>query len=251
MRQRAKSSPARAPIRDYNRPMEILAGTSGFSYAEWKGSFYPADLASKDMLHFYAGQLPAVEINNTFYRLPKESVLSGWISRVPQSFAFAIKASRRITHMKRLKDCADETAYLIKTVATLGPQLGALLFQWPPYLRRDVSRLASFLELVPAEVPAAFEFRHESWLDDSGIDLLRARNRPLVWVDQEDGDPQALPATADWAYLRLRRAGYDKTQLTVWHERLKTAELKRALVFFKHEEEGAGPQLARDFLSLV
>ena len=228
--------------------MEVLAGTSGFSYPQWKGNFYPADLASKKMLGFYAEQLPAVEINNTFYRMPKASVLENWLTQVPESFAFAIKASRRITHMKRLKDCHEETAYLIETVQTLGPRLGALLFQLPPYLRCDRARLAAFLELLPAEIPAVFEFRHESWLDASIISLLREENRPLVWVDQDDTESTELTATADWAYLRLRRAGYTPSDLKAWHQRLADASLERALVFFKHEDEGAGPQLARAFL---
>jgi len=228
--------------------MEILAGSSGFSYAEWKGSFYPPDLASSKMLAFYGSKLPAVEINNTFYRLPKTSVLEKWRAQVPESFAFAIKASRRITHMKRLKDCAEETAYLVKTVASLGSQLGALLFQLPPYLRCDTGRLEAFLKLLPKETPAVFEFRHESWLDANILALLGDENRPLVWVDQDDAETGELPVTADWAYLRLRRSGYGPDELKGWRERLASQPFQRALVFFKHEEEGAGPALATAFL---
>ena len=241
--------PAGDPFLLYNDAMEVLAGTSGFSYAEWKGSFYPEDLPSKKMLSYYGTKLPAVEINNTFYRMPKASVLEGWRTQVPEHFAFAIKASRRITHQKRLKDCADETGYLTKTVATLDSQLGALLFQLPPYLRCDVPRLEGFLELLPADMPCAFEFRHESWFDDAVFELLTSANRALVWVDQDDKETAKLPATADWAYLRLRRSSYDTGALQAWHDRLAEIGLARALVFFKHEDEGAGPALAGSFLN--
>ncbi len=228
---------------------QVLAGTSGFSYAEWKGSFYPADLASKKMLTFYASRLPAVEINNTFYRMPKASVLENWLTQVPEGFVFAIKASRRITHMKRLKDCGEETAYLLKTVQTLGSRLGALLFQLPPHLRCDVDLLRAFLKLLPADIPAAFEFRHASWGDAGATAVLKEENRPVVWVDSDDARATELPITADWAYLRLRRAGYNARDLQAWRQRLDEGSFKRALVFFKHEDEGAGPRLAAEFLA--
>jgi uncharacterized protein YecE (DUF72 family) len=232
-------------------PPRLLAGTSGWSYDEWKGPFYPEDLSSRDMLRFYAGRLPAVEVNNTFYRLPKSSVLQGWASQVPESFRFALKASRRITHLKRLKDAADETLYFLETAAALGPRLGALLFQLPPNLKLDLNRLDAFLALLPEGTRAAFEFRHESWTDPAVHERLRARGFAWVIADVEDAPPPAFVTTASWSYLRLRRPDYTAQDLARWVESLKTGEAGEAFVFFKHEDEGAGPRLAAEFLQLA
>ena len=146
--------------------MKLYCGTSGFSFNEWKGSFYPEKLAAKDMLSFYAGQLPAVEINNTFYRMPKRNVIEGWAAQVPDSFRFAVKASRRITHFKQLKDCEEEAGYLFDLLGALGKRLGVVLFQLPPHARADVEKLESLREGVPQYVPAACGFRHASWRSD-------------------------------------------------------------------------------------
>lgn len=203
------------------------------------------------MLRFYAERLPAVEVNNTFYRLPKASVLAAWASQVPESFRFALKASRRITHLKRLRDAADETAYFLETASALGPRLGALLFQLPPYLKLDLERLDAFLALLPEGTRAAFEFRHASW-DDPAVHA-RLRERGFAWViaDVEDAPPPALVTTASWTYLRLRRPGYAAPDLARWLASLKTSSAGEAFVFFKHEEEGAGPRLAAELLSLA
>jgi uncharacterized protein YecE (DUF72 family) len=232
-------------------PARLLAGTSGWSYDEWKGPFYPEDLSSRDMLRFYAGRLPAVEVNNTFYRMPKPSVLTGWASQVPESFRFALKASRRITHIKRLKDAADETLYFLETAAALGPRLGALLFQLPPNLKLDLDRLDAFLALLPEGTRAAFEFRHESWANPAVFERLRARSFAWVIADVEDAPPPAFVTTAPWTYLRLRRPDYTPADLARWVESLKTGEADEALVFFKHEDEAAGPKLAAEFLQLA
>ena len=168
--------------------MQLHVGTSGFSYKEWKGPFYPGDLPAKAMLGFYAERLGSVEINNTFYRLPKASVLEAWCEQVPEAFRFVIKASRRITHFKRLKDAGDETAYLLRTVAALGERLGCLLFQLPPNLKLDLPRLDAFLRELPAGVPAAFEFRHPSWACAEVLDRLRAdesRRLPTYAVETD------------------------------------------------------------------
>jgi uncharacterized protein YecE (DUF72 family) len=235
------------------RAMKIYAGTSGYSYKEWKGNFYPADLAAGEMLRFYGTHLPAVEINNTFYRLPKASVLAAWREQVPATFRFILKASRRITHIKRLKNTSDETTYLFDTVATLGDLLGGVLFQLPPNFRKDVPRLEEFLDLVPQGVRTAFEFRHPSWFEDDVVDCLRRRSCALCTADMGDDDAPEAPLvdTADWGYLRLRRPGYSKEDLTAWMHRIQAQDWKEAFVFFKHEDEGVAPQLATELLALA
>lgn len=229
--------------------MALLCGTSGFSYKAWKGSFYPADLKPDAMLAFYASRLPAVEINNTFYRLPNRALLERWRDRVPEHFRFAVKTSRRITHIKRLDDCADETAHFFGAVDVLGERLGAVLVQLPPQFRVDIARLQRFLDLVPRGVPAAFEFRHASWRDTPVMEVLAARGAAWVVVDEEDAPPeQPLPRTASWAYLRLRAPGYPVASLERWHTAV--ADFERAFVFFKHEDEGIGPRLAEQLQHL-
>src|SRR5881394_1123722 len=146
--------------------MNLYVGTSGFSYKEWKGPFYPEDLPEKQMLRFYGERFRTVEINNTFYRMPKESVLDAWANEVPADFKFVLKAPQRITHMQRLKDAADSVSYLLKVAVALKERLGPLLFQLPPYFKKDAARLRDFLDLLPREPRSAFEFRHPSWFDD-------------------------------------------------------------------------------------
>lgn len=233
--------------------MELHVGTSGFSYKEWKGSFYPEDLKNADMLSWYGERLSAVEINNTFYRLPRASTLESWCEQVPDTFRFSIKASRKITHFKRLKpEAREETEYLLETVRTMGARLGTLLFQMPPNMKKDVERLAGFLEILPAGAPAAFEFRHDSWRDDEVYDLLRGRGAAWVTADTEesDGDEPVVP-TADWGYLRLRRPSYDDGDLERWAATVADQGWDRAFVFFKHEDEAAGPRMAGRFLELA
>jgi len=233
--------------------VELHVGTSGYSYKEWKGSFYPEDLPAKKMLSYYGERLNAVEINNTFYRLPKASVLESWAAQVPPSFRFSIKASRRITHFTRLKEEArDPTEYLLSTVETLGERLGVVLFQLPPNLKKDVPRLEGFLEMLPVGTPAAFEFRHESWRDDHVHEALRAKGMALVCADTDDSEEdEALVHTTEWGYLRLRRPDYTDSDLERWAERITGLEWDRAFVFFKHEDVGAGPRLAARFLEIT
>lgn len=228
--------------------MELHVGTSGYSYKEWKGPFYPDDLPAGDMLRYYAERLNAVEINNTFYRMPKASVLEEWAAQVPEGFRFSIKASQKITHRKRLKEAEEETEYLVRTVATLGDRLGCLLFQLPPNLKADLERLKAFLGLMPGGVPAAFEFRHASWHDEAVFQALRDHGAALCCADTEDDEGDApLVATAGWGYLRLRRPSYERPDLERWAARVREQEWGRAYVFFKHEDEGAGPRMAAAF----
>lgn len=229
----------------------IYAGTSGYSYKEWKGHFYPEKLPAAGMLAYYAERLPAVEINNTFYRLPKESVLDGWAAQVPEHFRFSIKASRRITHFKRLKGTDEETAYLLRVLGTLGPLLGVVLFQLPPNLKKDLPRLETFLDLLPTRAPAAFEFRHPSWFEDDVTGVLRDRGCALCLADNDDQEPPSLVKTENLGYLRLRRADYSDDDLRSWADRIQEQEWERVFVFFKHEDEAAGPRMAERFLKLA
>jgi uncharacterized protein YecE (DUF72 family) len=230
--------------------VNLFVGTSGYSYKEWKGHFYPDDISDKEMLKFYGTKLPTVEINNTFYRLPKESVLISWGEQVPDTFRFAIKASQRITHIKRLKDALDETEYLLRIVRTLGPKLGPLLFQLPPNLKKDLPRLEQFLKQIPADTRAAFEFRHASWFEEDTFASLRSANCSLCLADADDDLSIPFVATADWGYLRLRREKYAPVGLKKWMAQIQQTGWKSAFVYFKHEDEGTGPKLAAQFLKL-
>ena len=230
--------------------MQLLAGTSGFSYKEWLGQFYPEKLPAKGMLSFYATRLPIVEINNTFYRMPNRAAIEGWQSQVGGSFRFAIKAPRRISHLKRLKDCAAEIKVLSSALEALGAHFGSLLIQLPPYAKCDVAALEQFLPELPADWRCAFEFRNESWLTPEVLALLRGRNAALVQSESDDAF-EPLPWTADWAYLRLRKVVYTERELDVWLDRLEAVNVVEAQVFFKHEDGATGPKLAERMLALV
>jgi len=226
--------------------MRVLAGTSGFSYKEWKGSFYPEDLPAGQMLSYYAARLPAVEINNTFYRMPKPALLEGWAAQVSPEFRFVLKASQRITHRKRLKEAGEEVAYFFQTAATLGDRLGPALFQLPPNLKKDLPRLETFLGVLPEGARAAFEFRHASWFDEAVYERLRARNLALCIADSEKLSTPVV-ATADYGYFRLRDEGYEDADMARWADTIRAheAQWKDTFVYFKHEESGKGPEFAR------
>jgi uncharacterized protein YecE (DUF72 family) len=228
--------------------MQLYCGTSGFSFKEWKGPFYPAKLPAGEMLGYYAARLPSVEINNTFYRMPQRSMLEGWAAQVPETFRFAVKAPRRISHVKQLKDCAEEAAYLFDTVACLGRKLGAVLVQLPPHARIGVDKLRAFLALVPGGIPVAFEFRHASWLDPAVYAALGEHGAAWVTADNDGTVPPELPGTGSWTYLRLRAPEYTPDTLRAWRERC--ASFERAFVYFKHEDDGVGPALAQRMMSL-
>jgi len=223
--------------------MQLWIGTSGYSYKEWKGNFYPEKFPNDQMLGYYAQRLNSVEINNTFYRLPKETVLETWAGQVPDAFRFSIKASRRITHIKRLKAADDEAGYLFGVLGALGNRLGVVLLQLPPNFKKDLDRLATFLDLIPEGIHAAFEFRHDSWIEDDVHDLLRGRNCALV-VSEDDDAPTRVVPTADWGYVRLRKSAYGPAELKLWTQQVGAQAWEQAFVFFKHEDAGAGPKLA-------
>ncbi len=229
----------------------LYTGTSGFSYKEWKGPFYPEKLKNDEMLAFYSTQLPSVEINNTFYRMPKTEMLEKWRDTVPEDFRFVLKASRRITHQQRLKESDDSLDYLLKTSDVLGERRGPLLFQLPPFLKIDTERLESFLKLVPEGVRAAFEFRNDTWFTSEVYQTLERYGAALVTADtDQEGQSAPLERTADWGYLRLRRPGYDDKDLAEWAAKIRDLDWQVAYVFFKHEDEGAGPRMAKQFAEL-
>ena len=231
--------------------MNVLVGTSGFAFPEWKGNFYPEKIAAKDMLRYYAERFPTVEVNNTFYRLPKEKVLADWAAEVPENFQFVLKASQRITHFQRLKDVADLVTYLLRTASTLGQKLGPILFQLPPNLKKDVPRLKEFFLTLPERRRVAFEFRHASWFDDETFDVLRAESAALCVADTGEEPATPLVATTDWGYLRLRREDFTDAELAEWAKKIREQPWQDAYVFMKHEEEGRGPKLAARLTELL
>ena len=263
----------------------IWTGTSGYNYPEWKGSFYPATLPAAKMLPYYAARFPTVEINYTFYRMPTEKLVSGWAAQTPSPFKLTLKAPRRITHDSRLRNCGELVKAFCAVAGTLGEKLGALLFQLPPSAKKDLAVFDAFLDELPPKAPAAFEFRHASWLDDEVYARLQARNFALCVADVGDGSPRegeasagaddgssrtedrsprdsrkrvprAVPrrvplsvpvrVTADYAYFRLRDEGYTPDDIKRWADTIAgaTASCRDVFVYFKHEEEGKGPEFA-------
>jgi len=229
----------------------LLAGASGYSFKEWKGDFYPADIKPEAMLSWYAARLPTVEINNTFYQMPKVPVLENWAGATPEAFRFAIKASRRITHMARLKadSAADSVAFLYKNLAALGAKRGPVLFQLPPFMKKDLPRLGEFVKLLPPGHGAAFEFRNDSWFDDEVYALLKSAGASLCLSEREDNAPPPLVETAQWGYVRLRLESYSSEDLRRWAERLSATSWQEIYVYFMHEP--TAPAYARTLLSFA
>lgn len=229
--------------------MRLLTGTSGFAYREWKGSFYPEKLPVARMLGYYAERYPAVEINNSFYKLPSEALLRQWASEVPADFVFAIKAWQQITHRKRLKDVGEPLGEFLRVTGALGERLGPILIQLPPNLRRDLPRLEAALDLLPREIRVAWEFRNPSWFEEDVMDALRAHGAALCVAHGEAVDAPLI-ATAPWGYVRLRQVTYDDAALVDWVRRIRGEEWSEVFVFFKHEDSGTGPRLAARFAEL-
>src|SRR6187551_3254219 len=219
--------------------MQIYTGTSGFSYPEWCGHFYPEALPGAQMLRYYATRLGTVEINNTFYRMPNRDTVAAWRDEVPDSFCFAIKASRRITHQKKLIEVRDDVAHLFGVVNVLGQKLGPVLFQTPPFLKKDLAVLRDFLACLPPGRRAALEFRHPSWFSDDVYSALSESNVALVGGDLEEAEKSPpLVATADFGYLRLRRMDYDPARIAEWGERIAAQPWQAAYAYLKHEVLG-------------
>jgi uncharacterized protein YecE (DUF72 family) len=226
-------------------PQRVLVGTSGYNYPEWRGSFYPEKFSTDKMLAYYAERFPTVEINYTFYRVPNEKLLTGWAATTPDGFSFTLKAPRRITHDARLQRCEDLVRAFCRTSGTLGPKLATLLFQLPPTFKKDAAVIRAFLDLLPEGTRAAVEFRHASWLDAEIFDMLRHRNVALCVADSEKVSTP-VETTADYAYFRLRDEGYDESDITRWADVIASLErVGDVYVYFKHEEQGKGPEFAR------
>lgn len=230
--------------------MDVFIGTSGYSYPEWKGSFYPPKFPASKMLGYYAGRFRAVEINNTFYRAPTAELLRGWAAQVPQGFRFVLKAPQDITHVRRLANACEQVSALVTTAEVLGARFGPVLFQLPPGFRKDVPLLSEFLGRMPA-CRVAFEFRHASWFAEDVFELLRDHQAALCVADADDGLDVPFMPTATWGYVRLRRPGYDDAALGAWVQRLRGAGWDESYVFFKHEDAGTGPRLASRLLELL
>jgi uncharacterized protein YecE (DUF72 family) len=227
---------------------KLWVGASGYAFKEWKGNFYPEKIKPEEMLAWYAERLPTVEINNTFYQMPKTAVLDTWAHATPENFRFSIKASRRITHQAHLKgeEAADSVAYLYKNLATLGAKRGPVLFQLPPYLKKDVPRLNDFLRLLPDGHRAAFEFRNDSWFDDEVYGALKAAGAALCLSEREDNAPPPMVQTAPWGYVRLRLENYADADLDQWAGRLAATGWQETFVYFMHEP--TAPQYARTLM---
>jgi uncharacterized protein YecE (DUF72 family) len=233
--------------------MRIRVGTSGYSYKEWKGTFYPDDLPATKMLPYYGERFDSVEINNSFYRMPDAKTVAKWGEQVPESFTFVLKAPQRITHHKKLVGAEDDLAYLFEVASTLGGKLGPILFQLPPFARKDAGKLRDFVHRLPHDRRVAFEFRHASWCDEEIYDILRQRDIALCLSDTDEvADPEELVVpTASWGYMRLRRTEYASGQLAAWATRVERQPWSDAYVFFKHEDEGKGPRFAVEFRALL
>ncbi len=231
--------------------MRLYIGTSGYSYKPWKGKFYPADLPAKDMLGFYSHRFPAVEINSSYYRVPATKTLSGWAEQVPPEFRFAFKAPGRITHQQRLRGTDDATRYFLDAVQNIGTRCGPLLFQLPPTFARDDERFIHFLRTLPLDISCAFEFRHASWHDATLYEPLHAMNRAVCITDTDEQGASPFAATANWGYLRLRRALYSDAELSEWLARIRAQAWREVYVFFKHEDEARGPQYAQRLRELA
>lgn len=229
--------------------MQLLAGTSGFSYKEWCGHFYPHKFPPDQMLRYYAERLPTVEINNTFYRMPAEAMLARWAAEVPAGFAFTLKAPRRITHELRLREAESTVAEFLRRTALLGTRLGVLLFQLPPFLKKDLPRLKDFLDVLPAGQRIAFEFRNKTWQADDVYEALRAHGVMLCITDTDEGDTPFV-ATSNQGYVRLRRTHYDDADLRGWVERIAAQHLERTYVYFMHEGDALGTRWASRVMEL-
>ncbi len=230
--------------------MKTWIGTSGFQYTEWKGSFYPEDLPASKMLAYFAERLTTTEINYTFHRIPSPKTIENWKTQTPETFRFALKAPQKITHWSKLRDCQDTLDYFCRVVSDLGERLGPILFQLPPNFKKDADVLSSFLRELPT-MRGAFEFRHPSWLDDEVFALLRERNIALCLADTEKLSTPTV-ATADYGYLRLRREDYTTADVEHWADIVgqQSGQWSETFVYFKHEEAGIGPKLARQMMAL-
>jgi uncharacterized protein YecE (DUF72 family) len=230
--------------------MLLHMGTSGYSYKEWKGNFYPEDIKPDKMLNYYSGQFSTVEINNTFYRIPQKSVIETWKKQVSKDFRFSIKAPQKITHVKRLKDVEDDNKFFMETIKVLGNKLGIVLFQFPPYFKKNMELLNNFLNIQPKGVSAAFEFRNSSWFDDEVYSCLKGKDFALCLSETDEKPGIEIINTSSKGYLRLRKTDYKKSEIKKWHEKINKQKWEEAFIFFKHEDGAKGPKFAKQLIEL-
>jgi len=230
--------------------MRVRTGTSGFSYKEWKGVFYPEKIKNDAMLEYYGEQFDTVEINNTFHRMPRVELLKKWAGKVPEDFSFVLKAPRRISHKKGLAGVTEPLEMFAANAGTLGARLGPALFQFPPWFKKDFEILAGLTAAIPGGFRCALEFRHESWFDDETYGFLSDHRLALVVSDQKIADPPVVK-TAPFGYVRFRRNGYTDEEMTAWGAKVAQAGWDEVYVFYKHEDEGAAPKMATRFRELL
>jgi uncharacterized protein YecE (DUF72 family) len=230
--------------------VRTFVGTSGFSYPQWKGHFYPEDLPASKMLAYYASQFATVEINNTFYRMPTAKTVQGWADQVQEGFRLVLKAPQRVTHTKSFSESGDSIRFFFESAQLLGPKLGPVLFQFPPWMRMDLDKLGAFLALLPKDKLMAMEFRHASWFVEEVFALLRAANVSLVAAETDEAAPHLIQA-GSFGYLRLRKTAYAEGEIEAWARRIQEQPWGEAYVFFKHEDEGKGPAFAKALMKCL
>lgn len=218
--------------------MDILVGTSGFAYKEWKGIFYPEDLPQKKYLAYYATQFRTTEINNTFYRMPTAKLVEGWYNEAPPGFSFTLKLTQRITHFKRLKNVDSEMDFFLSSAAELKEKQGAILVQLPPNFQKDLEVLEGFLEKFASRGRFALEFRHASWFGDELYDLLRKYNTAFGVVEKEEGEGPETPreVTGSFVYMRLRKGVYTDDELREWANWIVSRGVP-VYCYIKHEQQ--------------
>jgi uncharacterized protein YecE (DUF72 family) len=229
--------------------MNLFVGTSGFGYKEWRGKFYPREMKPPEMLRYYAERFNAVEINNTFYRMPNKELVLSWTKDVPADFKFSLKAPQKITHLRRLKDVEDDVANFIDVAGALKQQLAPLLFQFPGNFKKNAERLGDFLKLLPRAHRVTFEFREASWFDAEIFDLLSKHNAALCIAESEETVEVPFQPTADWGYFRLRRLDYTTAGLKKWRHKIEQQKWSEAYIYFKHEDLALGPKFAQEFIN--
>jgi uncharacterized protein YecE (DUF72 family) len=232
----------------------LYAGTSGFAYPSWKPRFYPQEVPARSFLEYYSRRLNCVEINYTFRRLPAATTLENWIKTTPEGFLFVVKGHERITHILRLKNAAEFTDVFFRAIEPLRAthRLGPILFQLPPFFRADPAILEEFLAGLPEDLRYAFEFRHDSWLEETTYAVLRKHNVALCWAETEKFEVPEV-TTADFAYFRLRKPEYPPEELQAISNKVRglLAEGKDVFVFFKHEQSPEGALYAERLLKAV
>lgn len=231
--------------------MKVLVGTSGWQYEDWRGPVYPSDLPKSRWLAAYAERFHTVEVNNTFYHLPRAETFAGWADGTPPDFVWAVKASRYITHVRRLRDCEQPVQLLWSRAVELGPRLGPILFQLPPSLAVDAPRLAGFLEARPPGMRLAFEFRHRSWYRDEVLEMLDAAGAALVLADRPRARVPTL-VTGGWSYVRFHQGRveaprYTRRKLRRWAVKISSLPTREVFVYFNNDTGGAA---VRDALML-